>query len=44
MAPESRDSHCAALPARCVLEVNRGWFTQRGIRAGDRLEGEPFSR
>jgi uncharacterized membrane protein (UPF0127 family) len=44
MAPETRDSHCAAQPVRYVLEVNQGWFTQRGIRAGDRLEGEPFGR
>ncbi len=44
MEPETRDSHCAAQPVRYVLEVNRGWFAERGIRAGDCLEGEPFRR
>lgn len=44
MEPETRDSHCAAQPVRYVLEMNRGWFADRGIRAGDSLEGEPFRR
>lgn len=43
MAPQSRDPHCAAQPVRFVLEMNRGWFAARGIREGDRIEGEPFS-
>ena len=39
MRPQTEDSHCAAKPARFALEMNRGWFAQRGIRAGARLRG-----
>ena len=34
MQPHSEQSHCAARPARYALEMTRGWFAQRGIRAG----------
>jgi len=27
---------------RFVLEMNQGWFAQRGLRAGARLTGVPF--
>ena len=39
MQPQSEDNHCAAQPARYALEMNAGWFAQRGIRRGDRIGG-----
>jgi uncharacterized membrane protein (UPF0127 family) len=39
MQPLSETSHCAARPVRYALEMQQGWFTQRGIRAGVRLRG-----
>jgi uncharacterized protein len=42
MAPQTTDSHCSAEPVRYVLEMNQGWFAQRGLKAGFRLRGGPF--
>src|SRR6266513_1756012 len=39
MQPHSEKSHCSAQPARYALEMNRGWFAQRGIKPGVRLGG-----
>lgn len=39
MAPQSEESHCAAKDARYALEMNRGWFVERGINPGARIEG-----
>nr|WP_245650887.1 DUF192 domain-containing protein [Thauera butanivorans] len=39
MQPHSEDNHCAAAPARFALEMNQGWFRERGIEAGDTLRG-----
>lgn len=39
MQPQTDDSHCAAGPARFALEMNRGWFAARGIKAGARIGG-----
>ena len=39
MQPHSEQSHCAARPARYALEMNKGWFAQRGIKPGARLRG-----
>jgi hypothetical protein len=39
MQPQSEDNHCAAAPARFALEMNLGWFRERGIKAGDVLRG-----
>ncbi len=39
MQPHSEDNHCAAQPARYALEMNAGWFAQRGIKRGDRIGG-----
>lgn len=39
MMPQTETNHCAAKPARYALEMNRGWFAQRGIGAGDRIGG-----
>lgn len=39
MQPQTEESHCAAKPARYALEMEQGWFAQRGIRAGFKLRG-----
>lgn len=39
MQPETLDSHCAAKPARFALEMNKGWFAEKGIKPGARLAG-----
>ena len=39
MAPHTEDSHCAARPARYALEMSKGWFAGKGIRAGAKLLG-----
>jgi len=39
MQPHSEQSHCAARPARFALEMNKGWFAERGIKPGARLRG-----
>jgi uncharacterized protein len=43
MKPQTTDSHCAMRPVRYVLEMNQGWFAKRGMKAGTRLAGVPFS-
>jgi uncharacterized membrane protein (UPF0127 family) len=42
MKPQTLDSHCSLMPVRFVLEMNKGWFAKRGIKAGYKLQGEPF--
>ena len=44
MAPQTLNSHCSKKPVRLALEMNAGWFDKRGIKAGSKLQGEPFSR
>jgi hypothetical protein len=39
MLPRTENSHCAARPARFALEMSRGWFAQKGIRAGASIHG-----
>jgi uncharacterized membrane protein (UPF0127 family) len=39
MQPQTEQAHCAARPARYALEMNKGWFAQRGLGAGFRLRG-----
>ena len=39
MQPHSEQSHCASRPARYALEMNKGWFAQRGIKPGVKLRG-----
>lgn len=39
MQPHNESNHCAAKPARYALEMNLGWFKQRGIKGGTRLSG-----
>ena len=42
MKPQTTDSHCSAQPVRYVLEMNRGWFAKKGVKAGAKLGGPPF--
>jgi len=44
MQPQSDMSHCSTAPVRYALEMNRGWFDKRGIKAGQRLRGGPFGK
>lgn len=44
MKPQTTDSHCSDKPVRFVLEMNQGWFAKKGIKAGMRLSGPPFTR
>jgi uncharacterized membrane protein (UPF0127 family) len=39
MKPHTQDAHPAARPARYALEMNQGWFSKRGIKAGAKIEG-----
>ena len=39
MQPHSEINHCAAGPARFALEMNNGWFSSKGIKAGQRISG-----
>ena len=44
MQPMTEDSHCSRKPVRYVLEMNQGWFKQKGIAEGTQLRGKPFSQ
>jgi uncharacterized membrane protein (UPF0127 family) len=44
MKPQTLDSHCSVKPVRYVLEMNTGWFSKKGIKAGAKLEGAPFRK
>ncbi len=39
MQPQTEDNHCAAKAARYALEMNLGWFAQRGIKPGSTIGG-----
>ena len=43
MKPQTLESHCSTKPVRYVLEMNKGWFAKKGIKAGAKLTGAPFS-
>lgn len=42
MQAQTTASHCSTKPVRFVLEVNQGWFTKRGLKAGAKLRGAVF--
>jgi uncharacterized membrane protein (UPF0127 family) len=42
MQAQTENSHCSTEPIRYVLEMNKGWFTKKGIKAGDKLAGPVF--
>ncbi|OWQ91544.1 hypothetical protein CDN99_10405 [Roseateles aquatilis] len=44
MQPLSDVSHCSKKPVRYVLEMNKGWFDKRGIKAGTKLRGGPWPK
>lgn len=39
MAPQTESTHDSRGPALYALEMRKGWFAQRGIKAGDTVEG-----
>jgi uncharacterized protein len=41
MEPHSLDTRMSAGPALYAIETNKGWFAQKGIKAGDRVTGLP---
>jgi hypothetical protein len=41
MAPQDETTHWSKGPARFALEMRKGWFAERGIRAGDIVKGLP---
>jgi len=44
MQPLDETTHCASRPVRYALEMNQGWFKQRGIVPGMPIQGlERFS-
>lgn len=36
--------HCSSRPVRFALEMEKGWFAKRGLKAGSRLAGLPAPR
>ena len=43
MKPETLQPHCSVKPVRYVLEMNKGWFSKRGLKAGTKVTGQPFN-
>ena len=43
MKPQTLASHCSTKEVPFVLEMNVGWFAKRGIKAGFKLKGSPFT-
>jgi len=41
MAPQTETTHWSRGPGLYALEMRKGWFAEREIRAGDRVEGLP---
>ena len=41
MAPQDETTHWSKGPARYALEMRKGWFAERGIKAGDSVTGLP---
>ena len=39
MAPQTEETHPSRGPALYALEMRKGWFAQRAIAEGDRVEG-----
>lgn len=44
MQAQTENPHCSSEPVRFVLEMNKGWFSKHGLKAGDKLSGPPFSK
>jgi len=43
LQPHCLDAESSGQPVRYILEVNQGWFAERGIEAGARLVGPVFT-
>ncbi len=41
MQPQTQDAHCAKRPARYALEMNQGWFRQKHVKPGTKIDGLP---
>lgn len=41
MQPQTLTPHCSEKPARFALEVNQGWFQQKGIQPSIRIDKLP---
>jgi uncharacterized membrane protein (UPF0127 family) len=41
MAPQDDTMHWSRGAAQYALEMRKGWFRERGVRAGDRVQGLP---
>jgi uncharacterized protein len=39
MQPQTETTHCAAAPAKYALEMSRGWFAAKGLKAGTAIRG-----
>jgi uncharacterized protein len=44
MKPQTTDPHCSKQPVRYVLEMNKGWFAKKNIKAGSKITGLPVPR
>jgi uncharacterized membrane protein (UPF0127 family) len=44
MEPRTDASHCSRRPVRFALEMERGWFDKRGLKAGSKIGGLPRPR
>ncbi|MFH1044412.1 MAG: DUF192 domain-containing protein [Pseudomonadota bacterium] len=44
MQPLDETSHCALRPVRYALEMNQGWFKQRGVGPGTHVDGIPQTK
>ena len=44
MKPQTEDNHCPRAAVRYALEMNKGWFAQKGIKAGAKIGGQPQAR
>jgi uncharacterized protein len=41
MSPMSDDNHCPTAPIKYALEMNQGWFSKKGLSAGNVISGIP---
>jgi uncharacterized membrane protein (UPF0127 family) len=41
MEPQTLDTHMSAGPSIYAIEVNKGWFAEKKVKAGDKVTGLP---
>lgn len=44
MQPHTDNAHCSTRPVRYALEMSKGWFAQRGLGPGSKVQGLPATR